>query len=334
MNGWTEDGLTKAWKALARQSSQEDWRFVRLTDLGAVTIEAGCHFPLGREALIVSFPVTTSINISKLPEGKGFDVTCITGQSVFNGRTAIAIVRRPEGLPDIFAIIAVDLIRTLEVGLESNKKDINQLFLERLKEWQDFMSRRHKPLSSDAQVGLYGELCLLKALSGTSLGASAIDCWLGPLRAAHDFHIFAGSIEVKSTTSKSSFNARINSIEQLDSERLPLYLCAYRFEECTDGTSLSDLISQLREYFEQAGSKRKFEALLMVMGYLDEHSHLYCRLLSLKDEMAFRVEDNMPRLIRSNLPPAIRSATYVLNLDALEISFFGVSQMLNDFGLN
>lgn len=334
MNGWTEDGLAKAWKALARQSSQEDWRFVRLTDLGAVTIEAGCHFPLGREALIVSFPATTLINISNLPEGKGFDVTSIAGQSVFNGRTAIAIVRRPEGLPDIFAIIVVDLIRTLEVGLKFHKKDISQLFLDRLKEWQDFMSRRHKPLSPDAQVGLYGELSLLKSLIYTSLGASAIDCWLGPLRAAHDFHLFAGSIEVKSTTSKSSFNARINSIEQLDSERFPLYLCAYRFEECSDGVSLTDLINELSEFYEQAGSKRKYEALLMVMGCLEEHYHLYGRLLSLKDEMTFRVEGNMPRLIRSNLPPAIRSATYVLNLDALEVPFYGVSQMLNDFGLN
>ena len=105
MTGWTEDGIARAWRALARQEGAEDWRFVHLTDMGAVSVEAGCHFPLGREALIVSFPVSWPVNPARLPEGKGFDVSCIEGQSVYTGKTAIALVRRPEGSPDIFAII-------------------------------------------------------------------------------------------------------------------------------------------------------------------------------------------------------------------------------------
>ena len=92
MSGWTEEGLARAWRALARQEAAEDWRFVHLTGMGAVSVEAGCHFPLGREALIVAFPGSWPVNPARLPEGKGFDVACIEGQNVFAGKTAIALV--------------------------------------------------------------------------------------------------------------------------------------------------------------------------------------------------------------------------------------------------
>jgi hypothetical protein len=333
MTGWTEDGIARAWRALARQEAAEDWRFVHLTDMGAVSVEAGCHFPLAREALIVSFPGSWPVNPTRLPEGKGFDVSCIEGQTVFAGKTAIALVRRPEGSSDIFAIIVVDVLRNLETAANSAGRDVMEAFLERVREWQAFMARTHRPLSSDAQIGLIGELWMLKLLTGTSLGVGALDCWQGPLRAAQDFHVRGGAIEVKSTVRTGSFLARINSIEQLDGNRAPNYLCAFRFEEDTDGVSLVGLVTELRETFGLAGVQRGFEALLMVMGYLDEHAALYGRTLKLKDARAFRAEGDMPRLTRVALPAAIRSAAYVLNLDALEVPSIGIPQLISEFGL-
>lgn len=334
MTGWTEDGVARAWRALARQETAEDWRFVHLTDMGAVSVEAGCHFPLGREALIVSFPGSWPVKQARLPEGKGFDVSCIEGQTVFTGKTAIALVRRPEGSPDIFAIMVVDVLRALETAANSAARDVMETFLERVREWQAFMARTHRPLSSDAQIGLLGELWMLRILTNSSLGAGALDCWQGPLRAAQDFHVRGGAIEVKSTVRTGSFLARINSIEQLDGERAPIFLCAFRFEENKDGFSLVDLVSELRESFGLAGIQRGFEALLMVMGYLEEHSTLYSRTLTLKDARTFRSEGDMPRLTRACLPAAIRSAAYVLDLDALEVPSIGIPELINEFGLD
>ena len=334
MTGWTEDGLARAWRALAQQEAGEDWRFVHITGMGSVSVEAGCHFPLGREALIVSFPGSLPVNPARLPEGKGFDVACIEGQTVFAGKTAIALVRRLEGSPDIFAIMVVDVLRTLDAIAKAAGGDIMETFLERVREWQTFMARTHRPLSPDAQIGLLGELWLLRLLTDTSLAAGALDCWLGPLRAAQDFHVRVGAIEVKSTVRTGSFLARINSIEQLDSDRAPIFLCALRFEESTDGISLVDLVSELRVTFGQAGVQRAFEALLMVMGYLDEHAQLYGRTLILKDAKAFRSEGDMPRLTRNTLPAAIRSAAYVLDLDALEVPSVGLPELINEFGLD
>jgi hypothetical protein len=201
-------------------------------------------------------------------------------------------------------------------------------------EWQAFMARTHRPLSSDAQIGLLGELWLLRLLTDTSLGAGALDCWQGPLRAAQDFHVRGSAIEVKSTVRTGSFLVRINSIEQLDGDRAPIFLCAFRFEENTDGVSLVDLVSELRERFGLAGIQRGFEALLMVMGYLEEHAPLYSRTLTLKDARTFRSEGDMPRLARAALPAAIRSAAYVLDLDALEIPSIGFPELINEFGLD
>ena len=334
MTGWTEEGLERAWRALARQEAGEDWRFVHLTEMGAVSVEAGCHFPLGREALIVSFPSSWSVNSARLPEGKGFDVAVIEGQTVVAGKTAIALVRRPEGSPDIFAIMVVDVLRTLEVAANAANRDVIEAFLERVREWQAFMARTHRPLSPDAQIGLLGELWILRMLADTSLGVGALDCWQGPLRAAQDFHIRGGAIEVKSTVRTGSFLARINSIEQLDSTRDPIVLCGLRFEEKTDGISLVDIVSELREKFKDAGVQRGFEALLMVMGYLDEHAPLYGRTLILKEARGFRSEGHMPRLTRADLPVAIRSAAYVLDLDALEVPSITVPDLINQFGLD
>lgn len=334
MAGWTEDGIIRAWRALARQEGAEDWRFVHLTDMGAVSVEAGCHFPLGREALIVSFPGSWPVNQARLPEGKGFDVSCIEGQSVFTDKTAIALVRRPEGSPEIFGIMVVDVLRTLETAAKSAGRDVMETFLERVREWQTFMARTHRPLSSDAQIGLLGELWVLGLLTKTSLGADALECWQGPLRAAQDFHVRGGAIEVKSTVRTGSFLARINSIEQLDGDRAPIFLCALRFEENKDGISLVDLVSELRERFGLAGVQRGFEALLMVVGYLEEHSSLYSRTLKLKDARTFRAEGDMPRLIRASLSAAIRSAAYVIDLDALEVPSSGIPELIDEFGLD
>ena len=334
MSGWTEEGLARAWRALARQQAEEDWSFVHLIRIGSVAVEAGCHFPLGREALIVSFPGSWPVNPARLPEGKGFDVACIDDQHVFADRTAIALVRRPEGSPDIFTIIVVDILRTLEAAASSEINDVMEAFLERVREWQAFMARTHRPLSSDAQVGLLGELWMLRLLTDTSLSGGALDCWQGPLRAAQDFHVRGGAIEVKSTVRTGAFLTRINSIEQLDSNRFPIFLCALRFEENSSGISLVQLVTELRQRFAEAGVQRRFEALLMVMGYLDEHAPQYGRTLILKEAKSFLSNGDMPCLSRATLPAAIRSATYVLDLDALEVAPVGLPELLNTFDVD
>lgn len=334
MTGWTEDGLLRSWRALARPQEGADWQFVHLTDIGPVSVEAGCHFPGGREALIVSFPRMTVSGPGGLPDGVGFDVVTIRDQAMFGERAAVALVRRPEGSPDIFAVMTTDVLRCLEAAGTVDPRELARLFLGRVADWQTFMARKRRPLSPEKQLGLMGELCFLQRLMQTRLGAAAVDCWQGPLHAAQDFHVAGGAVEVKSSITGSAFLARINSIEQLDTDRTPMFLAAFRFEVANDGADLPGMVALMRDQMAQAGLLRVFDALLLVSGYQDEHAEHYGRKLLLSDARAFEIGADFPCLRRSSTPVQVRKALYVLDLEALEMPALSIDDVLLASGLS
>jgi hypothetical protein len=333
MTGWSENGLLQCWRALAQTDGEATWRFMHVAAIGLVDIKAGCHFPGGRESLIVSFPAGRAGNLSGLSDGKGFDIVTIRDDSQFHGRVAIALVRRPEGSLDIFSIMATDVLRYLDAIKGRQPRELAEAFLSRVAEWQAFMARKRRPLSALAQLGLMGELWFLDQLVQGKLGASAIDCWQGPLHAAQDFLIGTGAIEVKSSLADTSFLAQINSIEQLDSDRDNTWLLALRFEETDQGINLVSLVANLRNCAACAGMTRAFEALLLLAGYDDDHSGHYARKLRQCETRAYRVGSDFPCLRRAEVPAPVRKARYVLDLDALEQPATPFDNLLHSFGL-
>ncbi|MDZ4392986.1 PD-(D/E)XK motif protein [Cypionkella sp.] len=333
MTGWTEAGVLRSWRALGRQDSGADWQFVHLTDIGPVAIEVGCHFPGGREALIVSFPRTTLPGRSSLPDGKGFDVVTVRDAALFADRTAIALVRRSEGSLDIFTVMATDVLRCLEAAETTNPRDLAEAFIGRVSDWQAFMARKRRPLSHERQLGLMGELWFLDWLLDKGMGAAAVDCWQGPMHAAQDFLIGAGAVEVKSSITGGTFLARINSIEQLDTERSPMFLAALRFEVADDGVDLVGMVAHLRARMADAGLTRVFEALALLSGYLDDHSEHYLRKLRLSDARAFAVREDFPCLRRHAVPAQIRKVVYTLDVDAIQQPAISLEDVLFTLGL-
>lgn len=334
MTGWTEEGILRSWRVLARREGGEDWQFVHLADIGPVSIEVGCRFPGGREALIVSFPRSTSPGPGGLPDGKGFDVVLLRDEAMFRDRTAISLVRRLEGSLDIFSVMATDVLRCLEAVGTENPRDLADAFIGRVSDWQSFMSRKRRPLSSERQLGLMGELWFLDRLMQTRLGAAAVDCWQGPLHAAQDFLIGAGAVEVKSSLTGRTFLARINSLEQLDADRVPLFLAALRFDVVDDGTDLVSMVAHLRELMAEAGLSRVFEALLLLSGYDDDHAEHYRRKLGLLDARAFRIGPDFPCLRRQAIPQQVRKVVYTLDVDALEQPALLLDDALSEFGID
>lgn len=333
MTGWTEDGLLRSWRVLARQEASADWQFVHLTDIGAVGVEAGCRFPGAREALIVSFPRMTLPGPGGLPDGQGFDVVIVQDDHLFGDRTAVALVRRAEGSLDIFTVMTADVLRCLDAAGTTDPRELARIFVGRVADWQAFMARKRRPLSLEKQLGLMGELWFLDCLMQTRLGGAAVDCWQGPLRAAQDFNIGTGAVEVKSSLAGGAFLARINSIEQLDTEKAPMFLAALRFEVADDGTDLVEMVAHLRETMAQAGLSRVFEALILVSGYQDDHAEHYRRKLLLSDGRAFLVGDDFPCLRRAAVPAQIRKAFCTLDVDALEQAASPVDDVFRSFGL-
>lgn len=333
MTGWTEANLLSSWRALAGHSADADWQFVHLSDVGPVSVEAGCHFPGAREALIVSFPRTTLSGSGGLPDGMGFDVLTVRDDHLFGDRTAIALVRRAEGSLDIFTVMATDVLRCLDAAGTREPRELAQTFIGRVADWQAFMARKRRPLSHERQLGLMGELWFLDRLMQTNLGVASMDCWQGPLHAAQDFHVGDGAVEVKSSLTGGSFLAQINSIDQLDSAKHPMFLVALRFEVADNGIDLVGYVAHLRERMAQVGMARVFEALILVSGYLDDHAEHYRRKLLVTDARAFAVEAEFPCLRRASVPAQVRKAIYTLDLDALEQPVRPLEDVFRSFGL-
>lgn len=334
MTGWTEEGLISSWRALAIRQGDEEWRLVNLTTIDLVTVQAGRYFPDSREALVVAFPSGWLSNFSRLPDGKGFEVVLIEGSPAFPGKDVITLIRRLEGAFDIFAVMVVDLLRFLDDGRPTDARLLVAGFLQRVREWQSFMSRGVGPLSQEAQTGLYGELAALSMLLDVMPGGSAFDAWKGPMHAAQDFHLGSGALEVKSTTSTDVFKARINSVEQLDSERQPMFLGAIRLREDTDGASLNDLVSKLRGAADDRGNRRSFDALLIMAGYYDEHAVQYERPLSLEEFRCFKVDDEFPALRRADLPTQVTAANYTLDISSIPQLDVGIDGALSALGIS
>lgn len=330
MTSWRENDLTIAWRALLEKEVEQEWQYIGITQLHGVAICAACNFPAKREALIVVLPKIEKLTSGVLPEGKGFDVVLIESEEHFGSDSiAVALIRKHEGAIDIFATITIDILRTMENS--RSKIDVIDVLLKRMKEWQSFMSKTRKPLSHDAQIGLLAELLFLKTLTETPMGNEALNCWQGPFHAAQDFHIKDGAVEVKATVKSDKFVAKISSIEQLDSEKAPFFLCAYRFKKSDVGISLVDTVILLRQYFLIFERSRSFEAALLIIGYFKEHETNYLNKYEIKDISIFSVDENMPRLTRDLLPNTVMNAIYTLNIDAFTQKSLNMYELLKEF---
>ncbi|MGX9854560.1 PD-(D/E)XK motif protein [Limimaricola variabilis] len=332
---WAEADLTRAWRALRSEAGDAVWRLVPIGSVGMVRFEAGLQFPSGSEAVVVVFPRGSGGSIERLPDGQGFDVLTVDAHGPYAAGDAIALVRRPEGDTEIFETMAVDVLRSLERSEKRHPADLRRLFVRRVTDWQAFMSRSgRRPLSPEAQVGLYGELTTLQALIESGLGVqSAVAAWVGPRHAAQDFHIASGAIEVKSTAAKHGFSAKINSIEQLDTERSPSFMLALRFTEDNTGETLPELVAEIRLQASAAGSGQEFEAGLIFSRYYEEHAPQYSRRLRVVQERCFEVGEDFPCLRRAALFPVIISARYEMDLDLLQAAWGSRSDMMRALGV-
>lgn len=315
---WTEEGLARTWRAL-RDTEDSSWAISGLYQDGNVSFHAGRSFPEGLEAVVVDFPAGTIRTSDSLPSGGGFDVVSLPSESWIADREALALVRHVEGAHELFSMMSVNVLRQLEQLDMSKPRLVLDAFFVRVREWQDFMAnKRRKPLSEERQVGLQGELLVLDMLvDKVQSPLLALNFWQGPLMAPQDFYVEAGAIEVKSTARANGFLAKINSVEQLDAERWPMYLCGLTFAEDDSGESLQQVIVRLTQKMQSSGLGKQFEALLLMSGYLAEHADRYDRKLSCSDSKYFLVSEAFPCLRRGSLPGPIRRASYDLDMDAI-----------------
>lgn len=307
-----------AWSSLSAHDSTPSWQAIALPPAGPVDIQAGRRSPDNAEAILLGFPSARLAPAEKLPEGQGFSVERADSDDARQLR--LALTRRAAGSADLFAAMACDVVGALDEAASAGAAEpkLLQVFLGRVGAWQEFMRKGSQTLSPEAEIGLVGELTLLRSIidAGVPL-ASAIEAWVGPLDGPRDFELGTGSVEVKATLSAAGFPARIGSLEQLDdSVRQPLFLAGVRLRQSETGQSLPALVAEMRDVAAgEPEAVRLLSERLIAAGYFDAHADRYVRRFTLADTRVVEVKDGFPRLTPGSVPLGVTKATYEIDLD-------------------
>jgi hypothetical protein len=181
-------------------------------------------------------------------------------------------------------------------------------------------------MDKTAQVGLFGELLVLRTFMLRCLGSVGVDQWSGPLSERHDFVGETLHIEVK-TTRKSRPEHEISRVDQLRSPPgCQLLFVSIQLEESIGGnetlaSQVDAIINLLRE---DIAALDEFMAKIASVGWSEEMRgsgellHFFVRQIEIYD-----VNDEFPRLPDSfELPSGVVAIKYTIDLANLPLLGF------------
>ena len=311
--------LRAAWRALAGTRQGEGWQTIPVAIGAPCSLFAGSRMPGGEEAVLVGFRSVESLPESRLPQGHGFEVLRVEGPQTGELRLVVALARRSSGSPELFAMMAEDVVRLLDGCTGGREETVLRRFLARIHAWQEFMNRHGESvLSAENEQGLFGELVLLERLVDVDLPPQdVLDAWQGPADGVQDFILGSGGIEVKTTLSAGGFPATISSLEQLDdSLREPLFVAATRIALHSAGMTLPEMVEVIRARLsDDHQALETFDIRLMQAGLLHSTVSRYTRRFRHVSSAILCVQADFPRLTRAIVHPLVRKARYEIDLD-------------------
>ena len=284
---------------------------------------------------MVGFPSARLAAADKLPEGQGFSVERADPDG--SGKLWLALTRKSSGSTELFASMACDVIGALDDGAAANPDETKllRLLIGRVGAWQEFMRKGTQALSYEAELGLIGELTLLRAIIDAGVPAElAIELWVGPLDGIQDFELGTGALEVKTTLSTTGFPARIGSLQQLDDAiRQPLFVAGLRLRQTSSGQSLSATVEAIRLIVkDNVEAERLLGERLLAAGYIDAHADRYTRRFEQAGMRVIEVSDGFPRLTSGNAPTGVIKAMYEIDLDKTPGESVGIEGALKKLG--
>lgn len=328
------DDVGLAWDSLRGSTDASGWRSISIAEIGPCSLRAGLSFPEKSEALLASFsPAAVPISES-LPHGHGFVVSRVAPSE--DGLIWIALTRSSGGSLSLFTAMVADISRAVKVESGGEEGRIFRVFLGRIRAWQEFMRKGAQALSPESEIGLVGELTLLRDLIDAGVSpVAALESWVGPFDGVRDFELGAGAIEVKTTLSVTGFPAKIGSLEQLDdSIRQPLFLAGVRLRQSETGQSLAVRVAEMRDVIAgEAEAVRLLSERLIAAGYFDTDMSAYIRRFTLVDVQLVEVKDGFPRLTLGCVPLGVTKATYEIDLDKAAISSIPTIYALKKLGV-
>ena len=181
-----------------------------------------------------------------------------------------------ERYRDVFYVLCEDVCSVLAIA--AGERDAVRACHARLVRWQAFL-KKHRPdgLSPEQQVGLFGELLILRDLFLPRLEpVVTIQAWRGCKKAHQDFQFPGKALEVKTTRAAIPDRIAVTNVQQLDEDGLaPLVLTVVHVHANeTSGETLPEMVKSIKTELPDDALERFDEGLIEV-GYLGTHEKLY-----------------------------------------------------------
>jgi len=266
-------------------------------------------------SLIIPHPIVKVVPPTRLE--------AITTEAVrIEGEEYVRIATHVRPLFQEFYLLLTEIADSIQL----DGKTFETAVRSRLESWKELL-RSVGMLSPERQVGLWGELWLLRRLI-TSCGPEALDSWTGPVAEPHDFRIGHTELEVKTTRSRQR-NHVINGLDQLSpSEGLKLFLLALHVEpaQTDDAMSLPQMVAVVRNTLDaEPDLLGDFELILRDgCGYYAKDEQNYGTQFRLRSApMLVPVDAGFPRLTKKtlcdvvgmNVEQRISDVRYTVNVD-------------------
>lgn len=312
--------LPSLWQSLERDS-QPGYVTRRVSETSpALDLRLAVIAPGNRRALLMRIR-TPSPDLSNLRDSEGFSVAAKSLPDEQPDSTTLELQLRSPVYADIFDALITAIVE--RIGPVEVETEAIGLFLEEIARWQQFVARTAADgLSRSEQIGLYGELWVLRFLVSEALGtAAAIAAWSGPHRTNQDFQHRGVAVEVKSSTARQPKAIRITSERQLDTVGTnALYLVHVSLDERRgSGESLPLMVTAVRSMAREIHQSERLEALLFENGYVDAHAARYAEPgYTIRAHDVFHVREGFPRIVEADLNPGIGDVHYAIELSACQ----------------
>lgn len=195
-----------------------------------------------------------------------------------------------------------------------------------IRAWQSAWKPARQVMDKNTQVGLFGELVVLRRLMIPALGPGAVDQWSGPDQERHDFVGEVVRLEVK-TTRKSRAEHEISRLDQLSVPAgCKLLFVSIQIEETIGGaeTLATELDAAVDLVRHDAAALDLLMAKMVQMDWSDEMQDSGELLrFNLRAAGIYIVDDDFPRLPESFKPPpgvvAVKYTVDLANLPTLDL---------------
>lgn len=249
----------------------------------------------------------------------------IVPDETYSTKSLLLISLADNNLISIFAVLCEDLFQSVSEIVE--EESLIQTLKNRFAKWKElFILAKSSGLPPEKQIGLFGEVYLLKLLiQETKNIEHCLSIWTGPETGIRDFEINRTAIEVKTTQTHNHQKIGISSERQLDTTLLSNLFLFHLSLEKRNGSDYT-LNSIVEDVFKLIGDNtllyNTFKRKLTSVGYFEHHKVKYQDIsYFVRDEDFYLVHDNFPRIEENQLMKGVGDVRYSIVLSS-ETEYF------------